>query len=89
MERERTVPSYSLCFASLGLGIAPLFLILGMASMFGANTVSANGQNVYGVTGLIVSIILIVIFAALLAGLQKLGYSILGLIRRPKPGAEA
>jgi tryptophan-rich sensory protein len=84
---EYAAPSYGRCFASLALGLAPIFLILGIAAIFGANTVTANGHNVYGLTGLIVAMILNVVFAAIFAGLQKLGYLIIGLIgrvRRPE-----
>jgi hypothetical protein len=82
-------PSYGQCVASLGLGLSPLFLLMGIASIFGANTVQANGQNVYGITGLIVAIVLNVIFAALLAGLQKLGFLILRLAQSRRSAAEA
>jgi hypothetical protein len=79
---EQSAPSYGKCFASLALGLAPLFLILGVAAIFGANTVTANGHNVYGLTGLIVAIILNIVFAAVFAGLQKLGFIFLGPFKR-------
>lgn len=75
-------PSYGKCFASLAVGLAPIFLILGITAVFGANTVTWNGQNVYGVPALLVAILLNVLFAAVFAGLQKLGYWLLGLIKR-------
>lgn len=81
-------PTYGACFASLGLGLAPVFLILGIAAVFGANTVTANGHNVYGVTGLVVAIILNVVFAAIFAGLQKLGFVLLGWIGARRSQAE-
>jgi len=90
MESSNSEPGYGTCFATLGLGMAPLFLVLGIAALFGANTVTANGQNVYGVTGLIVSAILAIVFAAVFAGLQKLGFLFLRLLRRSRQGeAEA
>ena len=82
-------PSYGTCFASLALGLAPLFLIMGIASVFGASTVQANGQSVYGVAGLVVSGILAVFFAAIFAGFQKLGFLILGFIRRRRVTLES
>ena len=91
MDQSETRPaSYVQCFASLAVGLAPLFLLMGVAAILGANTVQANGQNVYGITGLIVAIILNVVFAAILAGLQKLGYLILGLFpgKRRRAGLE-
>lgn len=32
-------PSYGECFVSLALGMAPFFLLLGIAAVFGADTV--------------------------------------------------
>jgi hypothetical protein len=84
-----SAPSYGQCFASLALGLAPVFLLLGVAALFGANTVTSGGQNVYGIGALIVAIVLNVVFAAVFAGLQKLGYVILGLVRRKQDEAQA
>lgn len=81
-------PNYGQCFVSLAIGIAPICLLFGVSALFGANTVTSGGQNVYGVGALIVAIFLNVVFAAVLAGLQKLGYVILGLIRRSRSEAE-
>ena len=86
---DNPAPSYVTCFVTLALGMAPVFLIMGIAAFFGANTVTANGHNVYGVTGVIVAIILNVVFAAIFAGLQKLGFVILGLLRRKRGEAQA
>jgi hypothetical protein len=84
---ERQVPSYGQCFASLAVGLAPIFLILGVAAVFGANTVTWNGQNIYGVPALFVAAGLNMVFAAIFAGLQKLGYWLLGLVRRDRTAA--
>ena len=84
---ENRAPSYGECFVSLGLGLAPIFLLLGGAALFGANTVTSGGQNVHGIGALFVAIVLNVVFAALFAGLQKLGYVILGLVRRMRERA--
>ena len=86
---ESRAPSYAQCFATLALGLAPVFLLLGVAALFGANTVTSGGQNVYGVGALIVAIILNIVFAAVFAGLQKLGYVILGLLRRKRNEGQA
>jgi uncharacterized membrane protein len=85
MEDTKRAPSYGQCFASLGLGLAPFFLIVGLFALFGANTVTSGGQNIHGIGGLLVAIILNVVFAAVFAGLQKLGYVILALIQRARP----
>ena len=87
METANRTPSYGRCFASLALGMSPLFLLLGVSAVFGANTVTFNGQNVHGVGAPFVALILNVVFAAIFAGLQKLGYVMLGLFRRT--GAKA
>lgn len=81
MEVTNLTPSYGPCFASLALGMAPIFLLLGVSALFGADTVTSGGQNVPGIGALFVSIILNVVFAAIFAGLQKMGYVILGLRR--------
>lgn len=77
-----TAPSYGKCFASLALGMAPIFLVLGIAAAFGSNTVTWNNQNVYGVPGLLTAILLNIMLAAIFAGLQKLGFWLLGIRRR-------
>lgn len=83
---DRT-PSYVQCFASLALGMSPFFLFIGGAAIFGADTVTFGGQNVHGIGAIIVAIVLNVLFAAIFAGLQKLGYAILGLFRRKRSEA--
>ena len=86
---ENRAPSYGQCFASLALGLAPIFLLLGISAIFGANTVTSGGQNIHGIGALFVALILNLVFAAIFAGLQKLGYVILGLVRRRRPEAQA
>ena len=82
-----TSPSYGKCFAGLAVGMAPIFLVLGIAAVFGSNTVTWNNKNVYGVPGLLTAILLNVVFAAIFAGLQKLGFWMLGLVRRSPAAA--
>jgi len=84
MEQHVKAPGYGQCFASLAVGLAPLFLILGVAAVFGSNTVTWNNQNIYGFPALLVAALLNVGFAAIFAGLQNLGYWILGLVRRDR-----
>jgi hypothetical protein len=60
---------------------------MGLAGSMGASTVTANGQNVYGPTAMIVIIILNVVFAAIVAGLQKLGYLVLKLVQGRRTNA--
>ena len=86
---DNRAPSYGQCFASLALGLAPVFLLFGFSALFGANTVTSGGRNVHGIGALFVAIILNLVFAAIFAGLQKLGYVILGVVRRYRPRAEA
>ena len=87
MKYNSPEPSYGQCFASLALGMSPFFLLLGLAGVFGANTVSAGGENVHGIGALLVAAVLSLIFPAVFAGVQKLGYIFLGLFRRKAPEA--
>ena len=89
MEERIHAPSYSQCFVSLALGMAPFFLVLGVLALFGANTVTSGGQNVHGIGALLIAIVINVAIAAIFAGLQKLGYVILGLLQRYRTEAEA
>lgn len=84
---ESRTPQYSECFISFALGFAPFFLLLGISALFGANTVTSAGQSVHGIGALFIVIVLNVIFAAIFAGVQKLGYLFLGLIRRKRTQA--
>ncbi|QTD57066.1 hypothetical protein [Parasphingorhabdus cellanae] len=59
----------------------PLFLIVGGLGASGYDTVTLNGGNVYGVTAVIVSLILCVIFSFVGAAFLTLGAWILGKIR--------
>ena len=86
---DNRVPSYGQCFASLAFGLAPIFLLIGVSALLGANTVASGGRNVHGVGALLVAVILNLVFAAIFAGLQKLGYVFLGLVRRYQRGAQA
>ena len=85
---KESAPSYWECFASLALGMAPFFLLTAVSAMFGANTVTAGGENVYGLGALLVSAVLSLVFPAIFAGIQKLGYLIWRLLR-PKREWEA
>ncbi len=80
-----STPTYGQCFASLALGLAPLFLLLAISAMFGANTVPSGRQNVHGIGAVVVCVILNLVFPAIFAGLQKLGYVFLGFLRRELP----
>lgn len=88
MEVTNRAPSYGRCFASLALGMAPVFLLLGVSALFGANTVTSGGQNVQGIGALFVSVTVNVVFAALFVGLQKLGYVIWDPLRPKRTEAE-
>ena len=71
-------PTYAKCFVSLALGLAPLFLALGIAAMFGLNTMTVNRQFVHGPMALLISAVTPIVVGAVLAAFQKLGYAILG-----------
>ena len=75
-------PSYARGFLSLALGLSPMFVLFAVSAMFGANTVTFSGWNVYGAGALIVCVVVNIIFAAILAGLQKLGYIFLRVFRK-------
>ena len=81
------VPTYLECFAGLAVGLAVFFLLLGVAAVFGANTITSGGHYVHGPAALIVAIVLDLVFAAVFAGLQKLGFALLGVIRRTRATA--
>jgi uncharacterized membrane protein len=70
--------------------MSPFFLLLGVSAVFGANTITSGGENVHGVAALFVALIVNVVFAAIFAGLQKLGYVMLGVFpwKRGKAGSE-
>ena len=89
MEVNDTAPSYGKCFVSLALGMAPFFLLMGILAVFGANTVTSGGQNVHGIGALVVCAVLGLIFPAVFAGVQKLGYIFWGLLRRKRSEAQA
>lgn len=86
---KKTEPSYGECFVSLALGMSPFFLLMGIAAMFGANTVTSGGQNVHGIGALLISAVLGAVFPAIFAGVQKLGYIFLRLLRRIQPEPQA
>jgi hypothetical protein len=67
-------PTYGDCFLSLALGMSPIFILLAVSAIFGANTVSSGGQNVHGVGAVVVCVVLNLVFPAIFAGVQKLGY---------------
>ena len=76
-------------FFSLALGMAPFFLLIAISALFGANTVTSGDQNVHGIGALVVCAVLGLIFPALFAGVQKLGYIFWGLLRRKRSEADA
>lgn len=70
-------PGYLRCLASIGIGTAPLFLLFGLAAVFGANTIIFAGRQVYGWMALLDAIILNIVYAIVFAVLQKFGFLIL------------
>lgn len=80
MELEKQAPGYQQCFLSLAVGLSPFFLLMGIAGLAGSNTVTWNGQYIYGIGALLAAIAMNLFFAAIIAGLQKLGYWIIGLV---------
>jgi hypothetical protein len=92
------VPTYRECFASLALGLAVFFLVVGIAATFflvvniaasfSVNGATFGGRNVFGPGALIVCIVLGIVIAAIFAGFQKLGFIFLGFIRQRRSAAE-
>jgi hypothetical protein len=89
MKVKDSAPSYAECFVSLALGMAPFFLLMGILAVFGANTVTSGGQNVHGIGALVVCVVLALVFPAIFAGVQKLGYIFLGMLRRKHSEVDA
>ncbi|WP_037499757.1 hypothetical protein [Sphingomonas jaspsi] len=81
MADTNNMPTYNQCFASLAAGLAPFCVLVGIAGFAGSNTVTWNGQYVHGAGALLVAAVLNLLFAAIFAGVQKLGYWILGRVR--------
>jgi hypothetical protein len=74
-------PSYFRCLASIFVGTFPVFLIFGIAAIFGANTVIFNGKRVYGLIALLDAVILNVVYAVVFAILQKFGFLLLDVMQ--------
>jgi cell shape-determining protein MreD len=70
------------CLASIFAGTFPLFLVFGIAAVFGANTVIFNGKRVYGLIALLDAVLLNIVYAVVFAVLQKFGFLILDVIQR-------
>lgn len=73
-------PSYLKCLASIFVGTFPVFLIFGIAAVFGAHTVIFNGQRVFGPVALLDAVLLNIVYAVVFAVLQKFGFLILGVV---------
>jgi hypothetical protein len=80
--KDSRSPSYGECFGTIALGLTPIFLLMGIAAVAGSDTVNWNNQYVHGPSAIPVALLLVLIFSAILGGVQKLGYLIYGLIRR-------
>jgi hypothetical protein len=74
-------PSFFECLASVFIGSFPLFLLFGLAAVFGANTVNFNGERVNGWIALHDAINQNNVYAFLFAVLQKFGFLILDGLR--------
>lgn len=68
VRRLSTGTIYKLVAVGLACSLVPLSILFGVAALFGANTVTWNGQHLTGVTGLIASP-LIGLFTAAIATL--------------------
>lgn len=75
-------PSFLECLASIFVGSFPIFLLFGLAAVFGAKTVIFNGERVFGWMALLDALVLNVVYAILFAVLQKFGFLLLGAMRR-------
>jgi cell shape-determining protein MreD len=70
-------PSFIRCLGAIGIGTAPLFLVFGLAAVFGADTIIFAGKRVYGWIALLDAIILNIVYAIVFAILQKFGFLLL------------
>lgn len=77
-------PTFLECLASIFMGSFPLFLLFGLAAVFGANTVIFRGERVYGWVALLDAMVLNVVYAVLFAVLQKFGFLVLDTLRSRK-----
>ncbi|HEX3676850.1 MAG TPA: hypothetical protein VHU79_05610 [Sphingomicrobium sp.] len=82
MNRKKvSEPSYLRCLASIFVGTFPVFLLFGVAAVFGANTVIFNGKRVYGLVALLDAVLLNVVYAIVFAILQKFGFLLLDVMQ--------
>jgi len=86
---ESRAPTYAQCFKSMAVGLAPLFILFGIAAIFGADTVRINRLPVHGPLALLYSVVMALLLAALCATFQKLGYFILSRWPRREADVEA
>ncbi|HEV8408182.1 MAG TPA: hypothetical protein VGQ34_09640 [Sphingomicrobium sp.] len=80
-KKQGSDPSYLRCLASIFVGTFPVFIIFGIAAVFGANTVIFNGKRVYGLIALLDAVLLNVVYAVVFAVLQKFGFLILDVMQ--------
>lgn len=68
---------YKLWWVGLTLGMVPVGVLFGVLSLFGFNTVTWNGQPLYGVSGLmagpLIGVFVALIFTGILGSAAALG----------------
>ena len=69
---------FKLIFIGFSVPLLPFFLLCGIASFFGANTVKVGNKPITGIMGLIVSLIMYPIFCITFSSIMWVG-SALGL----------
>ena len=79
---EKPKNLFGLLFWNLLFAYSPLALLIGVLSLFEITPVNFNDQELYGIKGLVVSLLFIPFVAGILAGLIWLYYSIGNWIMR-------
>jgi len=58
-----------------------VFLVFGIAAVFGAHTVIFNGKRVFGPVALVDAVVLNIVYAVVFAILQKFGFLLLDVMQ--------
>jgi hypothetical protein len=82
MEEAKKTPGFGECFTSLALGMAPFILLIHGPAIFGTEMIEFQGESQTGFEALLSAIIIDLVLAVSVAGLQQLGFIFLRLIGR-------
>ena len=67
---------FKLLFIGFAIPLFPFMLACGIASAFGANTVTVNNRSVTGIMGLVAALIMYPIFCVIFPSVMWVGYAI-------------